>query len=79
MKAKVKLKVYGLLKDGQMVNPAGEPISENKKPLIMSGEGGLTTETELVGSLEVTGDQVADIVKKTWGGMGILVLMELDE
>jgi len=79
MKAKVKLKVIGLLKGGNIVNPAGEDAQELKMPVIMSGEGGLTTETELAGAIPLTADQITDITRKGWDGMGFLVLMELDE
>ena len=79
MKAKVKLSVFGLLKNGNLVNPAGEVIQEIKLPLVMSGEGGLTTETELSANADLTSDQIADIVGKTWKETGILVLLTLDE
>ncbi len=79
MKAKVKLTIFGLLKNGNLVNPAGEVIQEIKHPLVMSGEGGFTTETELTAITGLTPDQVADMVKKGWDGVSILVLMELDE
>jgi len=46
---------------------------------IMSGEGGLTTETELSGTIPLDADQVTDITRKGWQGQGFLVLMELDE
>jgi len=79
MKAKVSFKIMGLLKAGNLVNAVGEPIQELKMPAIMSGEGGLTTETELEGMIPLTADQITDITRKGWEGMGFLVLMELDE
>lgn len=79
MKARAKLQVFGLLKNNALVNPAGEVICELPTPLVMSGEGGLTTETELEAIVALTADQVTDITRKTWDGTGILVLLTLDE
>ena len=79
MKAKVNFKVIGLLKGGKIVNAVGEDVQELKFPAIMSGEGGLTTETELTGTIPLTADEITDITRKGWDGMGFLMLMELDE
>jgi len=79
MKAKVRFKVMGLLSKGGLANAAGEVVQELKFPAIMSGEGGLTTETELEGTIPLDADQITDITRKSWDGIGILVLMELDE
>lgn len=81
VKVKVKLKVLAFMEAGfKLVDASGDNPQVIKKTLLMSAsEDGITSDTEIVASIGLNTEQIADLVHQNNAGRKLVVLLELDE
>lgn len=81
VKMGVSLTILSYMSDGlKLVDHAGENVQEIRKPLIMSSrEEGIGNDVELKGSVNLTPEQIADLVSQAEAGRALVVVLTLSD
>ena len=81
VKVKAMLKVVAYMEAGfKLVDASGESPQVITQPMILSSsEKGISSENLISTSLDLSTEQIADLVHQKNNGRGLVVLMELSE